>query len=96
MIVRALKQADVALTKPRPKPALYSSQYPSQTRQFYYTLKTSMLVEDGDSILKFFRRVSHSEIIYFSSQEQIAYFLTQDAVHLLVHFKFLRAPPRSF
>ena len=24
----------------------------------------------------------------FSSQEQIAYFLTQEAVHLLVHFKF--------
>ncbi len=28
--------------------------------------------------------------IYFSSQEQIAYFLTQEAVHLLVHFKLLR------
>ncbi len=28
--------------------------------------------------------------IYFSSQEQIAYFLTQEAVYLLVHFKFLR------
>ncbi len=28
--------------------------------------------------------------IYFLSQEQIAYFLTQEAVHLLVHFKFLR------
>ena len=28
--------------------------------------------------------------IYISSQEQIAYFLTQEAVYLLVHFKFLR------
>ena len=28
--------------------------------------------------------------LYFSSQEDIAYFLTQEAVHLLVHFKFLR------
>ena len=28
--------------------------------------------------------------VYFSSQEQIAYFLTQKAVHLLIHFKFLR------
>ncbi len=28
--------------------------------------------------------------IYFSSQEQIAYFLTQQAVYFLVHFKFLR------
>ncbi len=28
--------------------------------------------------------------IYFSTQEKIAYFLTQQAVHLLVHFKFLR------
>ncbi len=28
--------------------------------------------------------------IYFLGQEQIAYFLTQEAVHLLVHFKFLR------
>ena len=27
---------------------------------------------------------------YFSSQEQIAYFLTQEAVYFLVHFKFLR------
>ena len=27
---------------------------------------------------------------YFSSQEKIAYFLTQEAVHLLLHFKFLR------
>ncbi len=29
-------------------------------------------------------------LISFSSQEQIAYFLTQEAVHLLIHFKFLR------
>ncbi len=71
-----------------------------------------MLVEDGDSILKYLQRVSHPEIkfgggincngillqnlsilsrkIYFSSQEKIAYFLTQEAAHLLVHFKFLR------
>ncbi len=28
--------------------------------------------------------------IYFSSQEQIAYFLTQEAVNILVHFKLLR------
>ncbi len=28
--------------------------------------------------------------IYFSSQEQIAYFLIQEAVYPLVHFKFLR------
>ncbi len=28
--------------------------------------------------------------LYFSSQEQIGYFLTQEAVYLLVHFKFLR------
>ena len=28
--------------------------------------------------------------IYFSSQERIAYFLTEEAVHLLIHFKFLR------
>ncbi len=28
--------------------------------------------------------------IYFSSQEHIAYFLTKEAVYLLVHFKFLR------
>ena len=28
--------------------------------------------------------------IHFSSQEQIAYFLTHEAVYLLVHFKFLR------
>ncbi len=39
----------------------------------------------------------HSELdfincngIYFSSQERIAYFLTQEAVYILVHFKFLR------
>ena len=56
----------------------------------------------GDSILKLLQRVSrpeihlwvgfHSELdgIYFSSQEQIAYFLTQEAAYLLVHFKFLR------
>ncbi len=29
--------------------------------------------------------------IYFSSQEEIAYFLAQEAVHLLIHFEFLRA-----
>ncbi len=42
--------------------------------------------------------VIHSELdfiincngIYFSSQEQIAYFLTQEAVYFRVHFKFLR------
>ncbi len=28
--------------------------------------------------------------MYFSSQEQIAYFLTQEAVYILIHFKFLR------
>ncbi len=76
-----------------------------------YTLKTGILVEEGDSILNLLRRVSrpniqlgvgiHSEIetatfifncngIYFSSQEQITYFLTQEAVYFLVHFKFLR------
>ncbi len=69
----------------------------------YYTLKTGMPVEEGDSILKLLRRVSrpdiqlgvgiHSELdgIYFSSQEQIAYFPTQEAVYFLAHFKFLRA-----
>ena len=29
-------------------------------------------------------------LIYFLSLEQIAYFLTQEAVYLLIHFKFLR------
>ncbi len=50
----------------------------------YYTLKTGIPIEEGDSILKLLRRVSrpeiqlgvgiHSELdaIYFSSQEQIA------------------------
>ena len=32
--------------------------------------------------------------VYFSSKEQIAYFLTQEAVHVLVHFKFLRVYSR--
>ena len=63
-----------------------------------YTLKTGtcIFVDEGDSISKLLRRVSHPEIplgvgfygIYFSSQEQIAYFFTQEAVYLLVHFKF--------
>ncbi len=62
-----------------------------------YTLKISMLVEEGNSNLKYLRRVSHPEIkfceaiqsgqIYFSGQDQIAYVLTQEAVHLLLHFK---------
>ncbi len=64
----------------------------------FYTLKTGIPVEEGDSFLKLLQRVSHPEIQlgvvfygrYFSSQEQIAYFLTQAAVQLLVHFKFLR------
>ncbi len=67
-----------------------------------YTLKTGIPIEEGDSILKLLRRGSRPEIqlglgiyskldgIYFSSQEQIAYFLTQEAVYFLVHFKFLR------
>ena len=71
-----------------------------------YTLKTGIPVEEGDSILKLLRRVSrpdiqlgvgiHSEAIincngiYFSSQEQIVYFLIQEAVYFLVHFKFPR------
>ena len=67
-----------------------------------YTLKTGIPAEEGDSILKLLRRVSHPEIhlwvgfhseldgIYFSSQEQIAYFLTQEAVYFLVNFRFLR------
>ncbi len=33
--------------------------------------------------------------IYFSSQEQIAYFLTQEAVYILIHFKFLRVSARQ-
>ena len=37
-----------------------------------------------DAALKF------AEAATFTSLEQIAYFLTQEAVHLLVHFKFLR------
>ena len=53
------------------------------------TLKTGIPVEEGDCILKLLRRVSRPEI-YFSSQEQIAYFLTQEALYILVHFKFLR------
>ncbi len=67
-----------------------------------YTIKTGIPIEEGDStcILKLLRRVSRPEIqlagrvnctgIYFSSQEQIAYFLTQEAVYSLFHFKFLR------
>ncbi len=47
-----------------------------------------MLVEDGDSILKYLRRVSHSEIKFgggIQSQEQIAFNeLSREAVHLLV------------
>ena len=61
---------------------------------FSCTLKTGIPVEEGDCILKLLRRVSHPEIqlgvVYFSSQEQIAYFLTQEAVYILIHFKFLR------
>ena len=56
-----------------------------------------MLVEEGDSIYKYLWRVSLSESNFVrllsqdeSSQEKIAYFLTQQAVNLLVHFKFLR------
>ncbi len=71
------------------------------SRVIMYTLKTGIPVDDGDFILKLLRRVSCPEIqlgvgivncngIYFSSQEQIAYFLTQEAVYPLVHFKFLR------
>ncbi len=63
-----------------------------------YTLKTGIPVGEGNSILKLLWRISRPEIqlvvgfygIYFSSQKQIAYFLTQEAVYLLVHFKFLR------
>ncbi len=54
-------------------------------------------VDEGDSILKLQRRVSRPEIQLgmgihseFSSQEQIACFLSQEAVYFLVHFKFLR------
>ncbi len=63
-----------------------------------YTLKTGIPTEDVDPILKLLRGVSRPETqlgvaihgICFSRQEQISYFLTQEAVHLLVHFKFLR------
>ncbi len=47
-----------------------------------------MLIEDGDSILKYLQGVSLPEIKfgrYFSR-----YFLTQEAVHLLVHFKLCK------
>ncbi len=82
--------------------------------EWFYTPKTGIPIEEGDSIFKLLRRVSRPEIqlgvvfdselnfiketttfivncngIYFSSQEQIAYFITQEAVYLLVHFKFL-------
>ena len=52
-----------------------------------YALKTGIPVEEGDSILKLLQRVSHPEIQLgvgfhseFSSQEQIAYFLTQEGI----------------
>ena len=72
-----------------------------------YALKTGIPVEERDSISKLLRRVSYPEIqlnhhfiincneIYFSSQEQIAYFLTQEAVYFLGYFKFLRVYIRT-
>ena len=69
------------------------------------TLKTGVPIEDGHSILKSFQRVSLSETTlsvrmnqneincngsYFSSQVEIAYFLTQEAVHLLVYHVYFK------
>ena len=62
-----------------------------------------MPVEDGDSFLKLLRGVFRPEVefsmyngSYYKSQEQVAYFLTQEAAHLLVHFKeTVRLPTAS-
>ncbi len=39
----------------------------------YYTLKTSMFIEDGDSIFKLLRRVSHPEIVGVHCYAQAKY-----------------------
>ncbi len=58
-----------------------------------HTLKTGIPVEEGDCILKLLQRVSRPEIqlgVAFHSELDFIYFLTQEAVYILVHFKFLR------
>ncbi len=54
-----------------------------------YTLKTGMLVEDGDSISKCLRSFPSWDKIWRVIQWGLL-FLTQEALRLLINFKFLR------
>ena len=66
------------------------NQYACWERRFHL----KVLAESFPSWVQFCEVIQSGWIncngIYFSSQEKIAYFLTQQAVHLFVHFKFLR------
>ncbi len=67
-----------------------------QLKTSFFQLKDSFILSAANKNKQYIYErtvtiaISHCNGIYFSSQEQIAYFLTQEAVYFFVHFKFLR------